>query len=247
MACVNCRVIPWGFVFPKTSQFAWIFGANMCGRYPQSKRARDSVHAFGVAAGPAPRPETWNLAPSTASLTVRRRDNDLTGDWLTWGLDVPVQGMKPINARIETALSKSLFRESWRSRRCVVPADGWYEWKAEIGRKQPYFFFRRGGEPIFFAGIWLNESFALLTTSATGDIGKIHHRRPVALKAENGKTWIDKGAESASELISGLIPASDISFHAVSPQVNSPREDGPDLVEPWAGKAKTDLPDLFGS
>jgi putative SOS response-associated peptidase YedK len=218
----------------------------MCGRYPQSKRARDSVHAFGVPAGLAPRPETWNLAPSTASLVVRRRDNDLTADWLTWGLAVPVHGMKPINARVETALSKSLFRESWRSRRCVVPADGWFEWKAEKGRKQPYFFFQRGGEPIFFAGIGLDESFALLTTSATGAHGEIHHRRPLALRAEDGKTWIDKGAESASELILGLIPAADILFHAVSARVNSTREDGPSLLKPWAGEIQEPLGDLFG-
>ncbi len=218
----------------------------MCGRYPQSKRARDSVHAFGVAASPAPRPETWNLAPSTASLAVRRRDDDLTADWLTWGLAVPVQGMKPINARVETALSKSLFRESWRSRRCVVPADGWFEWKAEKGRKQPYFFFRRNGEPIFLAGIWLDESFALLTTAAEDALSEIHHRRPLALQAQDGKTWIDKGAESASELILGLIPAADILFHAVSPRVNSTREDGSSLLQPWADVTQEPPGDLFG-
>jgi hypothetical protein len=77
-----------------------------------------------------------------------------------------------------------------------------------------------------FTVIWLDESSALLTTAAEDALGEIHHRRPVALKAEDGKTWIDTGAESASGLISRLIPASDISFHPVSPRVNSPREDG---------------------
>jgi putative SOS response-associated peptidase YedK len=84
----------------------------MCGRYPQSNRARNSVHAFDVEIGPPIRPETWNLSPTTQSLVVRQLENHLVADWLSWGLEVKTTGMKPINARVETAESKPMFRDS---------------------------------------------------------------------------------------------------------------------------------------
>jgi putative SOS response-associated peptidase YedK len=127
-----------------------------------------------------------------------------------------------------------------------VPADGWYEWKLENGRKQPYFFVRRDGEPIFVAGIWMEGSFALLTTAADGAINDIHHRRPVSQPTGEGRSWIEAGA-ACSELVSYLLPSSEIKYHTVSHRVNSPREDGPDLVEPWAGKTSDFASDLFGA
>jgi putative SOS response-associated peptidase YedK len=216
----------------------------MCGRYPQSQKARDSVRVFGITAAPAPRPETWNLAPSTLSLVVRQPEGKLTAEWLKWGLVVNVPGLAPINARVETAETKRMFRESWRWRRCLIPADGWYEWKADKGRKQPYFFYRRNGEPILFAGLWNEESFALLTTAADGAINDIHHRRPLALRVSEGRSWIEAGA-SSDELASRLLPSTEIEFHAVSPRVSIPREDGPDLVKPWKDKTSDYASDLF--
>ncbi len=100
----------------------------MCGRYPQSKKARD--HARLLAAREAmlpPRPETWNLAPTTQSLVVKQDDSKaLVQDWLVWGFKDRDQIPRCFNARLETAAEKQTFKDAWLESRCVIPADGWY-------------------------------------------------------------------------------------------------------------------------
>ena len=132
-------------------------------------------------------------------------------------------GIAPINARVETAATKFLFRDAWRKRRCLVPADGWYEWRMEHGRKQPYFFHRRDDEPVFFAGLWSGDTFCLLTMSADGELAEIHNRRPLAICSDDAQPWTETMPESFEQVVRRAVPSTEISFHPVSPRVSSPR------------------------
>jgi putative SOS response-associated peptidase YedK len=114
--------------------------------------------------------------------------------------------------------------------RCAVPADGWYEWRLENGEKQPHFFRRRDGEPVFFAGLSSDATFCILTTAADGDLTQIHDR-PLALRTDDAKTWIESVPACPDELVSKRIPADDILFHLVSTRVSYAKNDGPDLVQ----------------
>ena len=206
----------------------------MCGRYVQTKRARDHARLLAIREEmEALRPETWNLAPSTPSLVVRAKPTGLTSDWLSWGFqNSATVTVKPINARIETAASKALFREAWKTRRCVIPADGWYEWQVTRNGKQPYYFYQKNGEPLFFAGLWAGETFAILTTAAEGDLARIHDRRPLAFGVERGREWIEQLPKSEGSVVARAVSSAEIAFHPVSTGVNSPRHDGPDLIHP---------------
>ena len=208
----------------------------MCGRYVQTKRARDHARLLAIhKETEAPRPETWNLAPSTRSLVVRAKQDGLTSSWLSWGFQSsPVATVKPINARIETAASKQLFREAWKTRRCVIPADGWYEWQLTRNGKQPYYFYQKNSEPLFFAGLWAGETFAILTTAAEGDLARIHDRRPLAFGVERGRGWIEQLPQSEGSVVARAIPPEEIIFHPVSTVVSSPRHDSPELIQPVA-------------
>jgi putative SOS response-associated peptidase YedK len=205
----------------------------MCGRYVQTKKARDHARLMTVREKMEdPRPETWNLAPSTLSLVLRAERPGLSSVWLSWGFQSSTTTtVKPINARIETAACKSLFREAWKTRRCVIPADGWYEWQQTRNGKQPYYFYQKNGEPLFFAGLWTGESFAILTTAAEGDLARIHDRRPVALGVERGREWIEQLPKSEGSVVARTVSSAEIAFHPVSTDVNSPRQDGPDLIK----------------
>jgi putative SOS response-associated peptidase YedK len=139
--------------------------------------------------------------------------------------------MGPINARVETADSKPTFRDAWRINRCAVPADGWYEWRLENGKKQPYFFRRRDGEPVFFAGLWSGSTFCILTTAADDDLTQIHDRRPLALRTDDAKPWIESMPTSPHEWVAKRIPAGEIAFHPVSTRVSYAKNDGADLIE----------------
>ena len=178
------------------------------------------------------RSETWNLAPTTESVVVRETAEGLSPDWLSWGFrNSSAGGMGPINARVETADSKPTFRDAWRMNRCAVPADGWYEWRLEHGKKQPYFFRRRDGEPIFFAGLWSGNTFCILTTAADGDLTQIHDRRPLAVGKDEAKRWIETVPKSPENLVSERVPPGEIAFHPVSTRVSYAKNDGADLID----------------
>ena len=208
----------------------------MCGRYVQTKRARDHARLLAMYEEmEAPRPETWNLAPGTPSLVIRSKPNGLASNWLTWGFQTSTTAtVKPINARIETAASKQLFREAWKTRRCVIPADGWYEWQKTLNGKQPYYFYQKNGEPLFFAGLWTGESFAILTTAAVGDLARIHDRRPLAFGVDRGREWVEQLPQSEGSVVARAVSSAEIAFHPVSIDVSSPRNDHPELIQPVA-------------
>jgi putative SOS response-associated peptidase YedK len=225
----------------------------MCGRYAQTGKARrraltlaqemEEEKAFRAHV----KAETWNLAPSTLSLVVRAAANGrLSADWLSWGFEGATEGeLRPINARIETAASKPLFREAWKERRCIIPADGWYEWKADRGQKQPYYFHRRDDEPIFFAGLWSHQTFCLFTTAADGDLAQVHDRRPLTVREELARAWIEKEPSAPEEIVARAVPAAEIAFHPVSLRVSNGRIDGPDLIKEVAIEPRPDQLDLL--
>jgi putative SOS response-associated peptidase YedK len=230
----------------------------MCGRYVQTKRARDRARILQlVREEEVRRAESWNVAPTSLALAVRALAEGRVAEWLTWGLqsdrpDRPATDeaspLRPINARIESVAEKPFFRDAWKTRRCVIPADGWYEWKAEADlplshkrrraaartgiRKQPYYFHRRDGEPLFLAALWTADTYSLITTSADGGLTQIHDRRPLTLRDDQAATWLANEPASPEEVLAATIPPGAIDFHPVSSQVSNARQDGPDLIAP---------------
>lgn len=125
------------------------------------------------------------------------------------------------------------------------PADGWFEWRWEHGRKQPYFFHRRDVEPLYFAGLWTGETFCLLSTAADGELAKIHDRRPLALPVVAAKPWTETRPASFEEVVQGVVPHAEIAFHPVSPRVSSPRNDGPELIVEVKNEPMPEMGELF--
>lgn len=167
---------------------------------------------------------------------------------LRWGL-VPSWSKGPdnrysmINARAETVKSKPAYRNAFKQRRCLIPAEGFYEWRAGEGGKTPFLIRRAGGEPFAMAGLWERwhgsegdtiESCTILVTDANALVRAIHDRMPVILGREDYAAWLDPGNRDADGLLAMLKPdaAAPWTMHPVSRQVNSPRNDGPGLLEP---------------
>ncbi len=209
---------------------------------------------FGLfeAAAFAPR---FNVAPSQ-SVAIVRRARDAPDDrrqlaWLRWGLvpswaGDPAIGNRMINARAETAAEKPAFRAALRSRRCLVVADGFYEWQRVGNRKQPYFFHLRNDRPFAFAGLWeiwqapdqsRIESCTLLTTVANELVRPIHDRMPAILASADYAQWLDAGEEEPKRLKSllGPYPSEAMAAYPVGPRVNNPGNDDPGCIERTAG------------
>jgi len=185
---------------------------------------------------------SWNIPPSASSLVARADQEGVYLDRLTWGFPSPVPGGPPLvsNARVESAATKTLFRESWQSRRSITPVEGWYEWKRQDGAaKQPFFFHLQGGGPMYLAGLWQGDRFVVLTSETSGRLREVHHRRPVALDLAAARRWLspDDSPATAGDLEREQIPESVLVATPVSAKVNSTRHDGPDLIEPCAPAA----------
>jgi putative SOS response-associated peptidase YedK len=235
----------------------------VCGRYASSKKPDDLAAAFDAEVRTETLTERYNVAPTTTNYVVlERREPVPDADEeqvarqlraLRWGLvpswakDVGI-GNKMINARAETLLDKSVFKVPLLKRRCLVPADGYYEWFAQPGRKQkqPFFIRRRDGEPLAMAGlyeVWRNAtdpdaeplwSFTIITTDANDDLRHIHDRMPAMVPRERWDEWLDPANGDGERLRDLLRPAplEDFEAYPVSTQVNNVRNDGPDLLAP---------------
>lgn len=216
----------------------------MCGRYTLTINHTEIEQAFGFVLPFALAPR-YNIAPSQEVLTLVHQDGALRPMLARWGLIPfwardPSIGSRTINARAETVAEKPAFRAAYRSRRCLVLADGWYEWQAAPGGKVPHWIHPPGGGLLAFAGLW--ERWAgpdgevvtctMLTTEARGVVREIHSRMPVLLEGEGRMAWVDPGTP-ASDLASLLRPYDGpLETRAVSQLVNSPRNDGPACLEP---------------
>ena len=191
----------------------------------------------------------YNIAPSQPVLAVRT-DADggqREGVMLKWGLipswaKDPKIGNSLANVRADTVAEKPAFRSAFKKRRCLVVADGFYEWGKGDGGKIPYYFQLRDGNPFAFAGLWERwekgeapvESCTLITTEANGVVGKIHDRMPVIVMPEDFNSWLDLQEQHPDKLKELLRPLADdlMASHAVSKLVNNPRNERPDCVRP---------------
>jgi putative SOS response-associated peptidase YedK len=197
---------------------------------------------------------SWNVAPTDPVPSVLvRRERRLLG-WLRWGL-VPswakdARGAaRSINARSESLASKPAFRSAFARRRCLLPADGFYEWqRLADGTRQPWLFRRADGAPLAMAGLWevwrdpsvaehegeLLRTCAVVTTGANTLMAPIHDRMPVLLEARDWAAWLDPATEDLEGLAALLVPADPrvLDCYPVTPRVNSVRENDAGLLEP---------------
>ncbi len=227
----------------------------MCGRFVSSSPPDELAAYFGVdqVAETALEPN-YNVAPTQDVYAVVEDDGERHLDAFFWGLvpswakDVKI-GARMINARAETVADKSAFKPSFARRRCLVPADGFYEWK-KLGpgkkpKKQPMFVRRADGSPIAFAGLWSVwrgpdkdqpplRSVTIITTKANRTMADIHDRMPVILPEDTWSTWLDRDNDDIASLSDLLVPVADdlITVTPVSTEVNNVRNNGPELIEP---------------
>ena len=219
----------------------------MCGRFTLKSSRKVLAELLGVRDVPA-LPPRYNIAPSQEVLAVRldRAGVERELSLLHWGL-IPSWAKEPgignslINARAETVAEKPSFRSAFRKRRCLVVADGFYEWKRENG-KMPYYFQLKDEGPFAFAGLWDKwekgeepvESCTLITTEANGVVGPVHDRMPVILKPEDYARWLDPDEQRPEALKPLLVPLPDdwMDAHPVSKLVNNPRNESPRCIEP---------------
>ncbi|UCF81671.1 MAG: SOS response-associated peptidase [Acidobacteriota bacterium] len=223
----------------------------MCARFTLVTPAGELAEAFDLEEIPSLEPR-YNIAPTQPVAAVRRRESGSKRELalLRWGLVPPWVkslriGARMINARAETLSQRPAFREAFKHRRCLIPADGFYEWRREGKRKQPFYFRLRGGGLFAFAGLWERwegqgdavESCTLLTTDANELLRSFHERMPVILDPKDYEAWLDpgmQGEEKLRPLLMKAYPQDEIASHAVGLRVNSPRNDDPSCIEPFA-------------
>ncbi len=195
-------------------------------------------------------PERFNIAPTQPILVLARAGDMTEPSFMRWGLvpgwvDDPADFPLLINARSETLAEKTSFKISLESRRCIIPASGYYEWsRMPDGSKVPHYVTRRDGLPIFMAGLYspwagkggqeVMDTAAIITIDANDELKNIHHRTPVLLEGENISSWLDITNVDAREAQKLLDPIASgiMKFHPVSNQVNSPGNDFGELVIP---------------
>ena len=212
----------------------------MCGRF--TVRTARRVKLDGVRNSDLPFEARYNIAPTQEVLVAADFGSGLELTKLVWGL-IPARsaaGKRFINVRSETIETKASFSDSFKRRRCLILADGFFEWKRSAKSKQPYYFQMTDESPFAFAGIWDNwrtqRSCAIITTAANETIEPIHHRMPVILRPETYHLWLDPKSDPAS-LRKLLVPfrAATMSSHPVSSAVNFTQNDSPELItrEDW--------------
>jgi putative SOS response-associated peptidase YedK len=235
----------------------------MCGRFVSARKRLELLQEFGVLRDnvtdePAP---DYNVAPTKqiyAVLTAKDRERELRT--VKWGLvpfwaKEPSGGARMINARAETVAEKPAYRRAFAKRRCILPADGYYEWKD----KKPFYIVRTDGRSLAMAGIyelWRDATVpddhekaflwtaSVITTQATDDVGEIHDRMPMIIEPELWADWLDPDNTKISQLHAAMHPAMNgsITSYPVSTAVNFVRNNGPELIRPlragdedWSG------------
>lgn len=221
----------------------------MCGRFSLTLPVDAMSHLFGFDPESAPDlSPRYNIAPSQGVAIVRRRgegtERELAvvqwGFVPAWARD-PASMRQPINARGETVAAKPMFRDSYRYRRCLIPADGFYEWQRTAAGKQPWRIERADGAPFAFAGLWdrwqgrdggVIESCVILTTDANEAVRPIHDRMPVMLDIGRFGPWLEASPVEASDLIEPY--RGKLALWPVSRRLNDPGQDDPGLIKPAA-------------
>jgi putative SOS response-associated peptidase YedK len=186
----------------------------MCGRYMITSPFQAMIDLFEAEPGEGLGPEVprLNVSPTQTAPVVASDGEGRTLVPMRWGFlphwyKAPSDGPLLINARAETIADKPAFRAAVRESRCLVPADGFYEWKGEPGRKRPYVIRARGGGPIAFAGLWRRwgpegvATFAIVTCPANARLAEVHHRMPVVLAREDWPLWLGEAGKGAAALM----------------------------------------------
>jgi len=247
----------------------------VCGRYAASRKPEDLVVEFEAvrAEGQPPLPADYNVAPTKDVYVVRHkkeRDDDgrptaghrelravRWGLVPSWAKDASV-GNRLLNARVESLTEKPAFRSAARSRRCLVPADGWYEWakKLDSPGKQPYYVTPRDGSGLAFAGLWevwgrgeeRLYTCTVVTAPAVGALEEIHQRMPLVLPRDRWADWLDPAREDVEALTAPTPPevVEGLELRPVGTAVNNVRNNGPQLEERVESvSAPADQPALF--
>jgi putative SOS response-associated peptidase YedK len=228
----------------------------MCGRYTLTASPAAIQQAFGLDDVPAPYAPRYNIAP-TQPVPVITNDNPRALTWVTWGLvpswskDVS-KAAQLINARAETLEEKPSFRTAFKHRRCLVPADGFYEWRKDGKSKAPQYIHFRDRRVFALAGLWERWvsphgdevlSCTIITTEPNALIQPMHHRMAVILQPEDYATWLDKRTDlAAAKALLRPYPDDDsLTYHEVSPLVNNARYDAPEMIEPVVPPQQTSL------
>ncbi len=220
----------------------------MCGRYTLASPTERLAEEFGLDGTSVELAPNYNVAPTQGVAAVLEEGGQRRLEVLRWGLippwaDDPGIGSRMINARSETAPGKPSFRRAFRERRCLIPADGFYEWQRTNGAKQPYYIHMEDGRPFAFAGLWESWSkgegeirtCTILTTGANALVGEVHDRMPVILAHDAYDVWLDPASER--DELTGLLapyPEDEMEAYPVSRFVNSPSNNDPRCIEPAA-------------
>ena len=220
----------------------------MCGRFALKLPPAELITRFGLTECADFEPR-FNIPPGTDIPVIRRSpEGARVLHLLRWGLvphwaKDPTIGNRWANARGESAADKPAFREAFRKRRCLVPADGFYEWKTEGRTKQPYYFSHLSGAPLVLAGLWeswrapdgtILRTVCLITTSANALMAPIHERMPVLLNPTDWATWLEGSLEQAAQLIAPYADGA-LQCWPVDRRLNRPTEEGAGLIERVGG------------
>lgn len=218
----------------------------MCGRYSLTKPIKTLKDHFRAIAVAMDHESRYNIAPSQSVPVVLAGEQERELHALRWGLipswaKDPALGNRLINARAETVHEKPSFRSSFRKRRCLVPADGFYEWQVRDKEKVPQYIRLHNGGLLAFAGLWSEwdsgketlRTFTIITTTANRELESVHHRMPVILLPDQYDDWL--APESSPEHLKQMLkPLANglLDHYAISKTVNSPKNDSEDCIRP---------------
>jgi len=218
----------------------------MCGRFTSREVTKDDFQEVLEEDSEFDIPERFNVAPGQEHPVILEENEKIALKNLYWGIlpnwaKDPKKQTRPINSRLETIEEKPTFRESFQRRRCLVPADGYFEWLVDGRRKIPYFLHLQDDAAFAFAGIWdhweglegdVLDSYSIMTTAADVRIEFIHYRMPIILPRQHWLSWLDP--ETPATALREILqqPIADFQHRTVSSAVNNARNEGPDLVRP---------------
>ncbi len=218
----------------------------MCGRYTLKTPVDVLAEYFDLDGYPSSLAPSYNVAPTQEVAAIVEEGEERKLETFRWGLipswaKDPSIGNKMINARTETVSEKPSFRSAFKKRRCLIVADGFYEWQKTDGGKQPFYIRMKDSSPFAFAGLWETwdghgeeiRSCSIITTDANDLMDEIHHRMPVILPPDNYGAWLDPGFDEKEALVDLLrpYPSEEMEAYPVSRRVNKPSNNEPSVVE----------------
>jgi putative SOS response-associated peptidase YedK len=219
----------------------------MCGRFVRDSSIPEIADAFNVEEPPFDLPRSYNIAPSQEIAIILNDGKKIVskckwGFIPSWSKD-PKIGYKMINARAETVAEKPSFRDAFKSKRALIPANGFYEWKREEKLRKPFYIFLKSGKPFGFAALyntWISPegkqvcTSTIITTDANQLLAPVHDRMPVIIYKEDEQLWLNPAATEKNVLVPLLRPydSEEMNCHEVSALVNSPSRNSPDCIRP---------------